>query len=109
MKAAFELEIVVCPDREPSSTIAVNRNAQFRPHTDSASGAGHSTSLIVGLGTYSGGALVVEGEVKDIRYEAVEFNGWKQRHCSRASAFPSFGLHQKAARVFEALICAGNV
>ena len=33
MKAAFELEIALCPNREPSSTIAINRNAQFRPHT----------------------------------------------------------------------------
>ena len=80
MKAAFELEIALCPDREPSSTIAVNRNARFRPHTDSGAGAGQSTSLIVGLGTYAGGELVVEGERKDIRYKAVEFNGWKQRH-----------------------------
>ena len=80
MKAAFELEIALCPDREPSSTIAVNRNAQFRPHTDSGAGAGQSTSLIVGLGHYVGGELMVEGEKKDIRYEAVTFNGWKQRH-----------------------------
>ena len=80
MKAAFELEQVLCPNREPSSTIAVNRNAQFRPHTDSGAGAGQCTSLIVGLGTYSGGELVVEGEQKDIRYKSIEFNGWKQRH-----------------------------
>ena len=80
MKAAFELERILCPDREPSSTIAVNRNAQFRPHTDSGAGAGQCTSLIVGLGTYSGGELVVEGEQKDIRYQPIEFNGWKQRH-----------------------------
>lgn len=80
MKAAFELEIALCPDRPPSSTIAINRNAQFRPHVDSGAGAGQSTSLIVGLGTYAGGELVVEGEKKDIRYKAVEFNGWKQRH-----------------------------
>lgn len=80
MKAAFELEIALRPDREPSSTIAINRNAQFRPHTDSGAGAGQSTSLIVGLGTYSGGELVVEGEKVDIRYKAIEFNGWKQRH-----------------------------
>jgi hypothetical protein len=33
MRAAFELEIALCPGREPSSTIAINRNAQFRPHT----------------------------------------------------------------------------
>ncbi|KAL7563007.1 hypothetical protein ACA910_013530 [Epithemia clementina (nom. ined.)] len=81
MKAAFELEIALnLPNREPSSTIAINRNAQFRPHTDSGAGAGQSTSLIVGLGTYSGGELVVEGTPMDIRYKPVEFNGWKQRH-----------------------------
>lgn len=80
MRAAFELEIALCPNREPSSTIAINRNAQFRPHTDSGAGAGQSSSLIVGLGSYSGGELVVEGEQKDIRYRALEFNGWKQRH-----------------------------
>jgi len=80
MKAAFELEIALCPNREPSSTIAINRNAQFRPHTDSGAGAGQSTSLIVALGTFVGGELVVEGEKKDIRYKAIEFNGWTQRH-----------------------------
>jgi hypothetical protein len=80
VKAAFELEAKLFPDREPSSTIAINRNAQFRPHTDSGAGAGQSTSLIVGLGTYSGGELLVEGEKHDIRYKGIEFNGWKQRH-----------------------------
>ena len=80
MKAAFELEFALRPDRASSSTIAINRNAQFRPHTDSGAGAGQSTSLIVGLGDYVGGELVVEGERKDIRYKPVEFNGWKERH-----------------------------
>jgi tRNA U38,U39,U40 pseudouridine synthase TruA len=80
MKAAFELEMALCPHRPPSSTIAINRNAQFRPHTDSGAGAGQSTSLIVGLGDYAGGELVVEGQKMDIRYQPVEFNGWKQRH-----------------------------
>jgi hypothetical protein len=80
VKAAFELEMKLCPSREPSSTIAINRNAQFRPHTDSGAGAGQSTSLIAGLGMYEGGALVVEGEKHDIRYKAIEFNGWTQRH-----------------------------
>ena len=80
MKAAFELEMALCPHRNPSSTIAINRNAQFRPHTDSGAGAGQSTSLIVALGSFVGGELVVEGEKKDIRYKAIEFNGWTQRH-----------------------------
>ena len=80
VKAAFELELALCPGREPSSTIAINRNAQFRPHTDNGAGAGQSTSLIVGLGTYTGGELMVEGNKHDIRYKPLEFNGWLQRH-----------------------------
>ena len=79
MKAAFELEIALNPARA-SSTIAVNRNAQFRPHTDSGAGSGQSTSLIVGLGNYVGGELVVEGVTHDIKYKPMEFNGWTQRH-----------------------------
>ncbi len=57
-----------------------NQLAQFRPHTDNGAGAGQSNSLIVGLGNYVGGELVVEGAKKDIRYNAVEFDGWKERH-----------------------------
>lgn len=79
VKAAFELEIALRPGREPSSTIAINRNAQFRPHTDNGAGAGQSLSLIVGLGDYIGGELVVEGVKNDIRYKALEFDGWKER------------------------------
>jgi hypothetical protein len=79
VEAAFELEAKLYPNRA-SSTIAINRNAQFRPHTDSGAGAGQSTSLIVGFGTYSGGELMVEGEKHDIRYRAIEFNGWTERH-----------------------------
>ncbi len=80
MKAAFELELAICPAREPSSTIAINRNAQFRPHTDSGAGSGQSNSLIVGLGNYLGGELVVEGVKHNIRYRPMEFNGWTERH-----------------------------
>ena len=43
MKSAFELEKAIAPHREPSATIAINRNAQFRPHVDSGAGAGQST------------------------------------------------------------------
>ncbi|KAL7494910.1 hypothetical protein ACHAWT_005058 [Skeletonema menzelii] len=80
VKAAFELERALFPDREPSSTIAINRNAQFRPHKDKGAGAGQSTSLIVAMGNFVGGELVVEGTRKDIRYNPIQFNGWKQRH-----------------------------
>eukprot|EP01035_Chromulina_nebulosa_P017159 gene17159-22674_t len=80
MKACFELETLLCPDRTPSGTIAINRHAQFKPHRDSGAGNGQSPSLIVGLGDYSGGELLVEGVIHDIRYHPLTFDGWSQRH-----------------------------
>jgi hypothetical protein len=50
MLACFELEKAICPHRVPSSTIAINRHAQFKPHRDSGAGNGQSSSLIVALG-----------------------------------------------------------
>jgi hypothetical protein len=92
VKAAFLLERHLAPDREPSSTIAVNSNAQFRPHTDSGAGAGQSKSLIVALGDYAGGELVVEEEVVDIRYKPREFNGWRERHYTKFFVGERFSL-----------------
>ena len=80
MVACFRLEKVLFPNRPPSSTIAINRHAQFKPHRDTGAGSGQTTSLIVALGDFSGGELMIENEVKDIRYNAVEFDGWGQRH-----------------------------
>ena len=68
MLACFELEMLISPGRIPSSTIAINRHAQFRPHRDSGAGSGQCISLIVGLGDYAGGEIVVETEAHDIRY-----------------------------------------
>ena len=67
MLACFELERVLCPHRSPSSTIAINKHAQFSPHRDSGAGSGQTLSLIVGLGDYTGGEVVVEGIAHDIR------------------------------------------
>jgi hypothetical protein len=87
VEAIFNLEELLSNDpdsktyqRPPSSHCAVNRNAQFTPHVDSGRGLGQSLSMIVGLGDYTGGALLIEGESHDIRYNPVEFDGWKQRH-----------------------------
>ena len=68
VKACFALEMELCPHRKPSSTIAINRHAQFRPHRDSGVGNGQSVSLIVGLGDFVGGETVLETEAVDIRY-----------------------------------------
>lgn len=61
LDALLRLETAICPGRPISTTITVNRHAEFRPHRDSGAGAGQSTSLIVGLGDYIGGLLMVEG------------------------------------------------
>jgi len=80
-EAVFALERAILPaGRQPSTWVAVNHNALFSPHTDAGAGKGQTLSLIVGLGDYAGGELVVEGEVCDIRYAPREFNGWRQRH-----------------------------
>jgi len=68
-------------EQRPSSThCAINCNADFTPHVDSGRGKGQSRSMIVGLGNYLGGELSVENTVHPVRYEALEFDGWKQRH-----------------------------
>jgi hypothetical protein len=36
--------------------------------------------MIVGLGYYVGGKLAVEGTNYDIRFQPLEFDGWKLRH-----------------------------
>jgi hypothetical protein len=66
--------------RPPSSHCAVNRNAEFNPHVDSGRGEGQSLSLIVGLGSFLGGGLVVEGKSYNVRYAPLEFDGWNQIH-----------------------------
>jgi diketogulonate reductase-like aldo/keto reductase len=80
MREIFKLENIIKPNRSSSSCCAVNCNAKFMPHKDSGAGNGQQISLIVGLGNYNGGQLGVEGEVHNIRYNPIEFDGWKQRH-----------------------------
>jgi len=82
MHAIFQLEEDLMPGRR-SSTVAVNKHAQFKPHVDTGSGSGQSDSLIVGLGDYVGGELFVEDSIHDIRYKPLTFNGWTQRHYTK--------------------------
>jgi len=91
--AVFELEMAIAPQgRSPSTFAAFNHNALFSPHTDSGAGLGQSSSLIVGLGDYCGGELVVEGTSSDIRYRPLEFDGWRQRHWTLPFAGTRFSL-----------------
>lgn len=87
VEAVFSLELQLAQEKDgqifgrpESSHCAVNRNAQFTPHVDSGRGKGQSLSMIVGLGDYSGGELMIEGDPYHIRYEPKEFDGWKSRH-----------------------------
>ena len=50
IEAIFKLERDIMPNRPPSSMVAINRRAGFRPHIDAGAGFGQTTSLIVGLG-----------------------------------------------------------
>lgn len=78
--------------RPTSSHCAINCNAQFTPHVDSGRGAGQSLSMIVGLGDYSGGQLGVEGVAYDIRYQPLEFDGWRLRHWTKQFLGERFSL-----------------
>lgn len=80
VKACFDLEKIILPNRKPSTTIAINRHAQFKFHRDSGAGSGQTKSAIVALGDFSGGELQCEYQVEDIRYQPFEFDGWGQRH-----------------------------
>lgn len=78
--------------RPPSTHCAVNRNAQFTPHVDSGRGRGQTMSMIVGLGDYVGGETLVEGSPYGIRYNPLEFNGWKQLHWTAPFTGERFSL-----------------
>jgi len=96
-QAVFELEKDLIEalglQRKRSAMCAVNRNARFMPHVDAGSGGvGQGRSLIVGLGDYAGGEIVVEGEAHDIRYRPLEFYGWTQRHWTRPFVGERFSL-----------------
>jgi tRNA U38,U39,U40 pseudouridine synthase TruA len=86
------LEQGILVRRAPSSHCAVNCNAEFTPHVDSGRGSGQSLSMIVGLGDYTGGGLYVEGDLFDIRFKPIEFDGWKLRHWTNQFQGERFSL-----------------
>ena len=48
--------------------------------------------MLVGLGDYNGGETVVESTPNDIRYNPLEFDGWKERHWTSAYVGERFSL-----------------
>lgn len=55
----------------------VNKNVQMIPHKDKNN---CDTSLIFGLGDYTGGRLFVEGTPYDIKNRILEFDGKREEH-----------------------------
>eukprot|EP00978_Attheya_sp_CCMP212_P039786 scaffold210454_cov45-Attheya_sp.AAC.1 len=109
VEAVFELELMIASqivkranidgstelqeiDRGSSSHCAVNFNAQFTPHVDSGRGLGQSLSMIIGLGDYNGGEIIVEGAPYPIRYQPLEFDGWRLRHWTNQYEGERFSL-----------------
>jgi FkbM family methyltransferase len=78
--------------RPMSTHCAINRNAEFTPHVDSGRGQGQSVSMIVGLGDFNNGSIFVEGKPYQIRYNPLEFDGWKQRHWTESFQGERFSL-----------------
>jgi FkbM family methyltransferase len=96
-RAVFALEDKLRDDIDyragaASASCAVNCNAAFVPHVDSGAAANASLSYIVGLGTYQGGDLVVEGQQRDIRYAPLAFDGWRQQHWTQPFTGERFTL-----------------
>jgi hypothetical protein len=92
LNEVFRLEKLLCPHRSGSSTVAVNKHATFLPHVDSGAGAGQGISLIVGMGNYIGGQIVVEGQEHNISYSPLEFDGFQERHWTNPFKGERFSL-----------------
>ena len=76
----------------PSTHCTVNRNIEYTPHFDNGRGQDLTHSMIVGLGDYTGGALVVDGDPHDIRYKPLTFDGWNQIHSTKPFSGERFSL-----------------
>jgi FkbM family methyltransferase len=109
VKAIFELESHICskgvrsclnqscylndnPERSFASThCMVNRNVEFTPHFLNGKGK-IDTITIVGLGDYIGGEFNVDDKSYSIRYEALQYDGWKQFHSTSHFQGEQFSL-----------------
>ena len=98
----------------PRSTSAsthciINRNVEFTPHFLNGKGKESCYSTIVGLGDYTGGGFVVDGESYDIRYEPLRYDGWKQIHSAEVFRGERFSLVWFTPERREDILTGGNV
>jgi len=71
----FRLGKIICPI--PFTTVQLNKDLVCAPHKDSQN---IGESCLVSFGTYTGGNIVIEGEIMDARHNAIVFNGSKLLH-----------------------------
>lgn len=75
-EAIQELGRALDPDHE-FTTVTINHNVTCKPHKDKRNSG---TTMIVAVGDYTGGELVIEGTEVDIRYKPHYFNGYLKTH-----------------------------
>jgi hypothetical protein len=78
-KLIFEIGDRYCP--HPFTSVHLNHNVTCPPHID-ADNVGIST--VLSFGDYTGGTLVVEGEIRDAYCNPVTFDGSKLMHWNTA-------------------------
>lgn len=79
MKELIELCHLIDPNHV-FSTITINKNVQCKPHIDRYN---KGETIIIGLGRYEGGELVIEHTPFDIRHKPQYFNGARFTHWTK--------------------------
>lgn len=62
------------------TSVTINHNVLCKPHKDNRN---DGTTLIIGLGDYTGGELHVDGEDIDINHKPYYFNGYLHEHYNK--------------------------
>lgn len=78
-EAVQELAEYLDPDHRYTSA-TINHNVLCKPHKDARN---DGTTMIIGLGNYTGGELCIDGEEIDINHKPYYFNGWLHEHYNK--------------------------
>lgn len=86
-KAIWDLGKKIVPFK--FGTVQVNYNYKTKPHIDKNN---VGESVIVGLGSYKGGDLIVSGKRYNIQYKPLMFNGAEHLHSTSAYSGDRYSL-----------------
>ena len=62
------------------TSVTINHNVLCKPHKDCRN---DGTTMIIGLGDYTGGELNIDGQDIDINHKVHYFNGWLHEHYNK--------------------------